>query len=511
MSIHINWRSLLVLLAIMSFPYLSIAGGLPEVISHTAQYLERSISVNIKWQSENPVTKVKVIAGKGENEVAVDEYDNRRNPSGYSGEVSVVVPVDPALFQDSISYQIQLQDDLRQKSTLYSGNVVQPVVTGTAVVMAPGIAPPPPPPGMPGVQPQPGVAGVGMVVPPPVAIGAAPATGEDGWGKENIRAGKGQGQTGDGKSRDIVDKLLAVAERFDTPPSLDVIKVNILGPENVSFTSKANDDKGLREIIFKVYDGTGNKVGEQKLSNLGKKWEGSTEPVKVTNGGAYRVVAQATDTGGNTSKEQTANFIMKGTPPPTTLAVTLLSQEAVTSGAQWQIDGGEWQVSAATFTTTIGKHKLTFKDVTGWVTPVAQDIEIKEGVNTATATYIVPAPKIGTLTVTILPTEAAKAGAQWMFDGGGPQGDGTTVTSPVGKHSVTFKEVAGWTTPIAQDVTIAEGANKASATYTAQNGTLTVSIVPAAAASAGAQWRVGGGDWQNSGSSIKVPAGNTSV
>jgi hypothetical protein len=69
------------------------AGGKPEITSHTVQALDRALSLNVQWQSENPVTSLKIIAGQGEKEVKIDEYDNHRNPSGYFGEVSALVPI----------------------------------------------------------------------------------------------------------------------------------------------------------------------------------------------------------------------------------------------------------------------------------------------------------------------------------------------------------------------------------------------------------------------------------
>lgn len=414
------------------------AGSKPEITHHTVQALDRALSFNVQWQSENPVTHVKVFAGRGEKDVKIDEYDNHRNPTGYSGEVSVVIPLD-AVFQASVPYQIQLEDDLRQRSDLFSGQAQLPAVAAPGMPMMPGV---PGVPGMPGVVIAPGVVPGGVVAVPP-------GQGDDNWGKENIRAGKGQGRTpGTDKSTDMVDKLLQVADRFDTPPSIDAIKVNVLGPENVSFSSVANDDKGLRDITFRVYDSVGNKVGEQVLNNLGKKWEGSTQPIKITvvGSGNYRVVAQAVDTAGNTSKEQSAIFSMKGNPPPTTLVVTLLPQEAVTAGAQWQLDGGAWQASAASLTTTAGKHKLAFKDAAGWTTPAVQELDIKEGPNTASGSYVT-VPKNGTLTVAIVPAAAAAAGAQWRVGGGAWQNSGASLEVPAGNATVEFKDLAGWAKP----------------------------------------------------------------
>ena len=292
---HIRTLSLAILL---STPVMyAFAAGKPEVTHQTIQYIDRALSINIQWQSENPVTRIRVTAGTGQKDIAIDEYDNRRNPYGYSGETSVVVPVDPTLYSESIPYQIQLEDDLRLRSEQYYGQA-----------RIPSIAPPilAGPPGMPGT---------------PGMIPVLPSTqNDDNWGKDNIRAGRGEMRAQDGKPSDVVDMMLKVVDRFDTPPSLEPIVVNVLGPENVTFTSRASDDKGLKEIAFRVYDGVGNKVGEQILNNLGKKWEGSTQPIAITIGGSLRVVAQAIDTAGNTSKEVTALFVMKGqgggSPPP---------------------------------------------------------------------------------------------------------------------------------------------------------------------------------------------------
>lgn len=504
-----------IVLTILSLLFLSttvFAAGKPEVISHTVQYLDRALSVNVQWQSENPVTKVKIVAGSGEKELKIDEYDNRRNPSGYEGEVSVVIPMEPNLLQTTIPYQIQLEDDLRQKSALFTGQTTPPagamvggaigggvgVGVGIGVGGAPGI----------GVGIGVGVGGVGAGIP-----GQQPAN-DDGWGKDHIKAGRGQGESQDGKSNDMIDKLLKVAERFDTPPALDAIKVNVLGPENVTFTSKANDDKGIRDITFRIYDTVGNKAGEQILNNLGKKWEGSTQPIKLTNGGSYRVVAQAVDTAGNTSKEQVATFVVKGTPPPTTLVVTLNPQEATAIGALWQLDGGEWQQSAASIATTPGKHKLLFKDATGWILPAPQDVDIKEGPNNAVGTYTVPAPKEGTLTVVILPPEVIRAGAQLQIDGGAWQNSGTAIKLGVGKHSVNFKDVAGWINPQPQEIDIKEGINNTSATYTvvpAKTGKLVVTALPATIASIGAQWQLDGGAWQATGAAVTLAIGQHTI
>ncbi len=64
-------------------------------------------------------------------------------------------------------------------------------------------------------------------------------------------------------------------------------------------------------------------------------------------------------------------------------------------------------------------------------------------------------PAIGSLKVTIAPSGAVSAGAQWRVDGGSwRDSDYTQPGLPVGSHSVEFKAVAGWTKPGNQSVTI---------------------------------------------------------
>ena len=241
----------------------------PDVTKHDAQYLDHAVSIHVEWQSPNPVTKVNISAGSQVKEVAVDEYDNRRNPYGYQGEVSVNLPVDPQSFQQGVPYVIQLEDDLRQKSGVVSGKAQMP--------------------------------------------GNAPFQHEDdNWGKGHLGMSEPHPGGTDGPAV-LVDRVIGLFDRMDSAPTLDSVSVNILSPENVSFTTKANDDKSLQEIRVKVYNGIGTLVGFQALSRLGKVWQGTSQTFTL-GGGSYRVVVQAVDNAGNTSPEQIATFQLTGRP-----------------------------------------------------------------------------------------------------------------------------------------------------------------------------------------------------
>jgi len=126
-------------------------------------------------------------------------------------------------------------------------------------------------------------------------------------------------------------------------------------------------------------------------------------------------------------------------------------------------------------------------------------------------------PSGGSLKVAISPPEAVTAGAQWRVDGGAWQNSGVTVSGlSVGNHQVSFKDdVPGWTKPGDQSVSIvANQTTSASGQYTpiGDTGSLKVAISPPEAATAGAQWRVDGGAWQNSGVTVSgLSVGNHQV
>ena len=120
----------------------------------------------------------------------------------------------------------------------------------------------------------------------------------------------------------------------------------------------------------------------------------------------------------------------------------------------------------------------------------------------------------GSLQVAILPQEAIEGGARWRVDGGGWQSSGSIVSClPVGSHSVDFSNVSGWTEPNIQTVQIDEGKLTVFVgTYVQQRGSLKVNIAPQAAINGGARWRVDGGAWQTSGTTVSnLPADTHTV
>jgi len=71
------------------------------------------------------------------------------------------------------------------------------------------------------------------------------------------------------------------------------------------------------------------------------------------------------------------------------LQVTINPPEAVSAGAQWQVDDGSWQTNGATVSgLAAGTHTVTFNAVSGWITPTNESVMIYNDSTTVTnATY----------------------------------------------------------------------------------------------------------------------------
>ena len=200
-----------------------------------------------------------------------------------------------------------------------------------------------------------------------------------------------------------------------------------------------------------------------------------------------------------------ANFADLGSPPTGSLQVKLQPAAAVAAGAQWNVDGGAWRNSGVTLTgLSLGSHTVNFCTVAGWNSPSPSGESVTVAYNTTatlTATYV---QQTGSVQVTLDPAGAVSAGAQWNLDGGAWKNSGATLNGvPVGDHTINFSAVALWNSPAAVPVTVVNDTlTTLSEAYAPPSGSLTITLQPSAAASAGAQWRVDGGAWKNSGATV---------
>ena len=101
--------------------------------------------------------------------------------------------------------------------------------------------------------------------------------------------------------------------------------------------------------------------------------------------------------------------------------------------------------------------------------PSSQIVTITNGfLTTAAGNYTVQG---GTLQVTITPSNAVSAGAEWQVDGGAWKPNGATAGFSAGPYTVQFSTIAGWNMPSNQIVTITNGLlTTVTGNYTAQAG-----------------------------------------
>ena len=150
------------------------------------------------------------------------------------------------------------------------------------------------------------------------------------------------------------------------------------------------------------------------------------------------------------------------------LQVTLAPQGAIDAEARWRVDGGAWQNSEAIVPDlSVGQHTVEYKEVAGWAAPASEPVQILED-QTATTTGTYTQVPTGSLRVTLAPQGAIDAEAQWRVDDGAWQNSGATVPGlNVGQHTVEYKDVANWTTPLSEVVAIQDGVTaEITGTYT---------------------------------------------
>jgi hypothetical protein len=191
------------------------------------------------------------------------------------------------------------------------------------------------------------------------------------------------------------------------------------------------------------------------------------------------------------------------------LMITIQPAGAVQAGAQWRVDGGAWQNSGATLpNVTAGSRNVEYKEIPGWTRPTAESVVITAGQTATLVKNYTQQP--GSLQVTIIGSGGDFAG-RWQVDNMGWKMSNVVLNNITpGTKRIEFNEVPGWIKPAPIDVTVTSGQlQRATATYTPSTGMLRVIIQPGNVEAAGAQWRVDGGPWQNSGGTLpNLSAGN---
>ncbi|MBN1392090.1 MAG: hypothetical protein JW947_04725 [Sedimentisphaerales bacterium] len=286
-------------------------------------------------------------------------------------------------------------------------------------------------------------------------------------------------------------------------------------------TTSINRNYTPKSTYLKITLGPVEAVSEGAKWNIdGGDWQDSGDIVTGLSAGLHTVNYKSID--GWTAPASESITINEGsgthlsrdyTPQPGGIGVTLGPADAVLEGAQWNVDGGDWQDGGATVTDlAAGSHTVNYKSIAGWFAPASESVTVNRGTTTSISRDYTPMP--GNLQITLGPAEAVSEGARWNVDGGAWQNSGATVTGlTAGSHTVNYTSVTGWFTPASESVTINRGVTTSiSRNYTPQPGNLQITLGPADAVSEGAQWNVDGGEWQNSGAEVTdLAAGSHTV
>ncbi len=215
------------------------------------------------------------------------------------------------------------------------------------------------------------------------------------------------------------------------------------------------------------------------------------------------IQVQATFTAGGVTKTATKGVTIRNTDAVPTYTLTLAASHGYIS-VQPQMGsypaGTEVRLVASPDGDYVFDHWSGNASGTGPTVYITMD-----GNKFVTANFAADA-SYGRLQVNLSPPQAVNEGAQWKYDNftdwqdSGYIIDGVT---PRINRYVQFKDIPGWITPDNFQASIFGGQTTVTnATYQEIPGTVQVTIEPDAVATAGAHWRLDGGDWQASAASI---------
>ncbi|MCF7837926.1 MAG: carboxypeptidase regulatory-like domain-containing protein, partial [Candidatus Marinimicrobia bacterium] len=197
------------------------------------------------------------------------------------------------------------------------------------------------------------------------------------------------------------------------------------------------------------------------------------------------------------------------------LRVTIEPSGARSAGAQWRLTSGPdtgWKNSGAILTVPLSAYTLEYRNISGWDRPSSTSVSIQANQTISrTGTYTQPVANLG---VTINPSGARSAGAQWRVTTGPDTGwktSGTILTLPAGNYTVSYRTLAGWVTPANESVSLAAyTSNGRTGTYV-EHGAFNGQINPSAVR-ANARWRLSGNgydsSWQSHNTTLSVPPGS---
>jgi hypothetical protein len=299
--IYLTKKNGLVLLCLGILPVLLAAASSqaasPVIVRHDAHIMEKDIRINIAWQSDEPIVRIIVSAGK-EQVIVREGIDNDRNEGGYSGEIDIVVPAlathlgekslylsqqnssqaqpssvemhanTTSSYAEVVQFSVQLVDEVNQRSTLLKDQAqrLDPVY--------------------------------------------ATANSKPLQGSQQSQQSSLKSVTFDTKDplNTALNTTIGLIGKFGANPEIRDAKVNIWADNRVSINFDVIDDKGVDKVTFEVRDATGNTAHQDSVPCAsGKQCNKQTDPF-VLAPGKYVLSAVASDADNNTSKKVTVEF-----------------------------------------------------------------------------------------------------------------------------------------------------------------------------------------------------------
>ena len=230
----------------------------------------------------------------------------------------------------------------------------------------------------------------------------------------------------------------------------------------------------------------------------------------------YEIIVAAADgawtaqvVNGSQQSSQAA-FTVAAPPPPSTgsLTVTVQPAGAVSAGGQWQVGGGAYHNSGDTVAgLSPGSYTVSCKAVTGYTAPSSHSVTITGGAVTSdTETYSAVTPTSYTLTLSavngqITPSPSGWNGSAYVYAAG-------AVVQLIAYANSGY-HFSGWSGAVHGSVNptaiTMDGNKSVTAGFSPGDpnlGTISVTLQPGAAVTAGAQWKYNSSGWTTSGSSF---------
>lgn len=145
---------------------------------------------------------------------------------------------------------------------------------------------------------------------------------------------------------------------------------------NLSIGGTASDDRGLSSVQWS------NDRGGSGACGGTVSWSALSIPLAT---GTNLIAVMATDLVGKTGTD-TLSVVCSF---PGAVKCDIIPQAAISAGAQWRLDSGEWQNSGAVLSGIIaGQHSIGFSDLADWTKPAATAIVVVANqTNIVSATY----------------------------------------------------------------------------------------------------------------------------